>query len=114
MNWRFWEPKHTVQTVAKQLLDGLRDGSIVIGEPLLDEPLEAETDVDKIVLQLDVPQEMSNEEILEVVKRCVRGADEENRNHGGQGLSLEAIRVDRPKVKVALRAKGVPNRLAAV
>ena len=114
MNWRFWEPKHTVQSVAKQLLDGLRDGSVVVGERLLDEPLDAETDTDNIVLQLDVPREMSNDEILDVVKRCVRGADEENRSHGGQGLSLAAIRVDRPTVKVALRPRTESERTSAV
>ena len=51
MNWRFWEAPHTVQSVGKRLLTGLRDGSIVVGERLRDEP-----DVDNVVLQLDVPR----------------------------------------------------------
>ena len=31
MNWRFWELKHTVATVARRLASGLRDGSISLG-----------------------------------------------------------------------------------
>jgi Type VI secretion system/phage-baseplate injector OB domain len=38
MNWRFWKPKNTVHSVARQLAAGLRDGSIVLDEPLEDEP----------------------------------------------------------------------------
>jgi hypothetical protein len=42
MNWRFWEPIYTVKSVAQRLAAGLRDGSIVLDEPLEDETHDAE------------------------------------------------------------------------
>ena len=114
MNWRFWEPAYTAEAVARQLVAGLRDGSIVLAEPLADEPLDADLDSEKVVFQLDLPAGTTNEGILELVKQCVRGADEQNRTHGGRGLELEAVRVESPKIKVALRPKAESEKVSAV
>ncbi len=37
MNWRFWEPSHTVASVADRLTVGLRDGTIFLDEPIAEE-----------------------------------------------------------------------------
>lgn len=105
MNWRFWEPKHTVASVAKRISEGLRDGTVVLGEPLSDDPFTDDIEEGRLVLQFDVAPQLSADEILDLVKECVRNADEQDRNHGGPGLNLEAVRVESPKVKVALRNK---------
>src|SRR5438045_600835 len=35
------KPKHTVASVAKKLADGLRDGSIVLNPPVIQEPVRS-------------------------------------------------------------------------
>ena len=114
MNWFFWRPKHTVQSVAQRIAAGLRDGSIMLDEPLEDEPFDDVIESSDLVLQLDIPQGTSNEEILELVKQCVIRADEQNRLQGGQGLTLEAVRVESPKIRVALRQTGPTEKVNAV
>jgi tetratricopeptide (TPR) repeat protein len=45
MHWRFWEPKHTVKSVAQRLAAGLRDGSVVLDDPLDDEPADLKAEI---------------------------------------------------------------------
>ena len=56
MNWQFWKPKHTVESVAKRLASGLRDGSIILDVPLADEPFEDDIGIDAEVVQIDLPE----------------------------------------------------------
>jgi hypothetical protein len=102
MSWRFWQPKHTLENVAKQLADGFRDGSVI-----LDEPLDGDDDVesDTILMQLDVAQGMTDTAILDMVKQCASSADEENRRQGGLGLRIGRVVIEVAKVKVALRPR---------
>src|SRR5262245_32687756 len=88
MTWQFWKATHTVDSVARRLATGLRDGSMVLDEPLADEPFDASLDSDTIVLQFEVADETSDAAILDMVKARVGAADRESRSHGGPGLRL--------------------------
>lgn len=82
MNWRFWEPRHTVTSVARRLAVGLQDESLVLDEPFADEG------DDGLVVHLAVPSACSDAEVLEKVKTLTLVADEGHRHGGGHGLSL--------------------------
>jgi len=58
----FLKPKHTLQTVAKKILDGLEDGSIVLdNERDVSEPTPPGTDVDQAwVAAPDGPRSVPN------------------------------------------------------
>ena len=105
MNWRFWEPPHTVESVARRLVAGLRDGSVVLDEPQEEGPFDSDLNDDGIVVQIDVPEGASDAAILDYVKRCAITADEENRSHGGAGLRVGTILIQSPRVKVAFRPR---------
>jgi hypothetical protein len=113
MSWRFWRPKHTMESVAQRLASGLLDGSIALDEPLADEPFEDELDADAIVVQIDVSDSMSDEQILDKVKECAHDADAKNRDQGGAGLRIGQVVIASPKVKVALWPKSGPEHACA-
>ena len=75
MNWQFWKPKHTVASVAARLASGLRDGSIILDEPLADEPFDDDVETDALVLQIDVAAGTSDAAILELVRQRASSAD---------------------------------------
>jgi hypothetical protein len=114
MNWRFWKPKHTVESVAQRLALGLRNGSIILDEPFADEPFDDDIETDDVVLQINVAEGTPDAAILEMVKQCANSADLENRNHGGNGLRIGKVVVEFPKVKVALRPRSETERTSAV
>lgn len=102
MGWRFWRPKHTVDSVARDLVAGLIDGSLALDEPLEDDDNRTEA---AVVLELDVPAGASDAEILDLVRRCTQTADAEHRNYGGHGLRLNEVKITSPPpaVRMALR-----------
>jgi hypothetical protein len=110
MNWRFWQPKHTFENVARQLVEGLRDGSVEFDRSLDDDDFDA----DAIVMQIDVAQGMTDAAILELVKQCATTADEEDRRNGGIGLRIGRVVVDLPKVKVGLQPRTETKHAGAV
>ena len=106
MNWQFWRPKNTVSDVANRVAVGLRTGTILLNEPLDEELSDDEIEPSVIVMHLDLPQEMSDAAILDIVKDCAIHADEENRRGGGNGLRIGRVFIDLPKVKLALWPNG--------
>ena len=86
MNWCFWKPQHTVETVAKRLAAGLTDGSVALDEPLADETAE-----EGLILLIYLPHNLSDDEILERVKGLYLAADRDHRRHGGQGLLISTV-----------------------
>jgi hypothetical protein len=96
------------------LSSGLLDDSIILDEPLVDEPFEDDIETDGLVLQLDIAEGTSDAAILELVKQSASSADQENRRHGGNGLRIGKVIVDFPKVKVALRPSNDAERTGAV
>src|SRR5580658_10323653 len=104
MNWRFWQPKHTVASVAQLLASGLRDGSILLDDPF-EETSEADAGTENLSLQLEIAEGMSDASIMDLVTKQAMTADEENRKKGGNGLRIGRIDIQAPRVSVALRPR---------
>jgi hypothetical protein len=105
MTWRFWEPRHTLESVARQLAEGLADGTVALDEPLADEPLDEGAGPEALVLQLDVPDHLSDAEVLELIKQLSATADKDHRRHGGQGLAIRQVFI--PRAAPAANEKAV-------
>jgi hypothetical protein len=113
--WQFWQPRHTVASVARRLADGFADGSVVFGDAQGRAPVG-------LALTLDVPGDLSDDEVLERVKRVAATADSLYRSLGGRGLRIQEIEIRRPegrpaeKVRLGMVAAGDehPTALAAV
>jgi hypothetical protein len=102
MHWPFWQPKHTVESVAHRLASGLLDGSIVLDDPFED-LAELDNGSDNLVLQLEVAEGMSDASIMELVTKRAMSADEEYRKKCGKALRIGRIDIRAPKVSVLLR-----------
>jgi len=105
MSWRFWQPKHTVESIAHRLADGLRNGSVGLDDPLEDCASEDDIDSSDIVMELEVANDMSDAAILEMVKQYASTADAENRSQGGVGLRIGRVVFETSNVKIALRPR---------
>jgi hypothetical protein len=114
MNWRFWQPRQTVASVAGRLAEGLRDGSVVLDEPFADEAEDAADD--DLMLNLNAPAGSTDLEMLDLIKRVTLHADEGHRQSGGHGLSIQVVwfsylaPAGKPAVRVRLRPKNVADR----
>lgn len=102
MSWQFWKPVNTVDSVAHRLAAGLRDGSIMLDDPVADEPFNDELASEAVVLYLNIPEGMNDEAILDLVKQFAAEADASDRRRGGHGLRIGKVIISHPSCRVAL------------
>jgi hypothetical protein len=84
-------PKHTPQSVAAELVRGLRDGSIYLDHlpPKAEQPPWG----GGLALAVEVPEDATDEDILARVRELAGLVDDLYRQSGGRGLKVGDVHV---------------------